>query len=182
MEKFTSSAKIIDGTLILTLPDAIKPVVWQMQLGQTKSSALEVRDMPDGNWMLILKTPRMDVMEIAPFSNKDAAVRALLAVSRAMEKAHGQLGSGNGPYPVPAVVPGRYSSECRRGGWLCRLMKFILYTFMTLFILLILGVGVLWLTHSGSTQDQATTILQAPAPAEAPVGSPIPADQFLNNQ
>ena len=42
--KYTSSAKIVDGILVLSLPDAIHPVVWQMELGQSKSSALEIRE------------------------------------------------------------------------------------------------------------------------------------------
>lgn len=182
MEKFSSSAKVIDGTLILTLPDAIKPVVWQMQLGQTKSSALEVRDMPDGNWMLVLKTPRMDVMEIAPFSNKDNAIRALLAVSRAMEKAHGQLGNSGG-YPLPVIVQGR-------GGvtsWIAKIMKAILYTFMTLFILVVLWLSYMWIRSNSGSQEMAQPALAPPAataeaPPETPVGAPVSADDYLNNQ
>lgn len=180
MEKFNSSAKVIDGTLILTLPDAIRPVVWQMQLGQTKSSALEVREQNDA-WVLLLKTPRADVMEIAPFDSKDKAVRALLTVSRAMEKAHGQIAPNSGTYPVPAIIP-----SCGRFSWLCNLLKGVLYAFLALIILIALLVGYLRLSQSNTDVGQATAPIQAEMPpvtaGEAPVGAAISADDFLNNQ
>ncbi len=178
MEKFSSSAKVIDGTLILTLPDAVTPVVWQMQLGQTKSSALEVREQNDGTWLLVLKTPRMDVMSIAPFATKDRAVRALLAVSRAMEKAHGQIGpyAGNASYPVPAVIP-----SCTRGGILCRILKWIFRAAVIVIAMFLLLVIFLWATRSGSTPATSTAaVTQQAAPPVA--GAPMSADDFLNNQ
>lgn len=87
---YSSSAKIVDGTLILSLPDAVSPVVWRMDLGQAKASALEIREKKNGTFMLTLKTPKGDVNEIAPFDERARALRALMAVSRAMEQAHGQ--------------------------------------------------------------------------------------------
>lgn len=87
---YSSSACVVDGTLILTLPDAITPVVWRMDLGHAKASALEVRNNDDKTFTLTLKTPRGDVNDIANFSVRAQAVRALMAVSHAMERAHGQ--------------------------------------------------------------------------------------------
>ena len=55
---FSASAKVVDGTLILSLPDAISPVVWRMELGHAKSSAIEVREQDNGTFMLTLKTAR----------------------------------------------------------------------------------------------------------------------------
>lgn len=181
MEKFNTSAKVIDGTLILTLPNAVRPVVWQMQLGQTKSSALEVREQNDGNWLLVLKTPRMDVMEIAPFATKEKAVKALMAVSRAMEKAQGQIASysGNAAYPVPAVIPG-----CARFSWLCRLLRGVLYAFLALVLLILLWSGVRWVMGSGAQtpMDQQHSAFQEAPLEQAPAGAPVSADDFLNNQ
>ena len=87
---YTSSAKVVDGTLVISMPDAISPVVWRMDFGHAKSSAIEVRDN-DGHYLLVLKTPKGDVNEIAPFDSKAKAVNALMAVSRAMEQGHGQI-------------------------------------------------------------------------------------------
>jgi len=95
---YTSSAKVVDGALVLSLPDAIAPVVWRMELGQVKSSALEVREKDEGTFMLTLKTPKGDVSEIAPFDERAKAIRALMAVSHAMEQGHGHS------HPVKAVA------------------------------------------------------------------------------
>ncbi len=88
---FTPSAKVIDGTLILSLPDALSPVVWRMELGHAKSSAIEVREQKDGGYMLTLKTPKGDVNDIAPYATRAAAVTALVAISNALEHAHGHI-------------------------------------------------------------------------------------------
>lgn len=86
-----STAKVVDGALILSLPDAISPVVWRWNLGEAKASALEVREAGNGNYKLVLKTPRGDVQDVAPFENKAKAMNALMAVSHAMENAQGQI-------------------------------------------------------------------------------------------
>jgi hypothetical protein len=87
---YSSSAKVVDGTLILSLPDAVSPVVWRWDLGSVKSSALEVREK-EGQFILMLKTPKGDVSEVAPFTERGRALRALMAVSDAMESAHGEI-------------------------------------------------------------------------------------------
>jgi hypothetical protein len=87
---YSSSAKVVDGSLILSLPDAVSPVVWRMELGSVKSSALEVREKGD-LFVLTLKTPKGDVSEVAPFTERGRALRALMAVSSAMENAHGEI-------------------------------------------------------------------------------------------
>ncbi len=88
-EKSTATAKIVDGILVISLPDAINPIVWQMELGQSKASALEVRAGADGTHILTLKTPRQDVQDIAAFTNRDHAVKALMTVSTALENGTG---------------------------------------------------------------------------------------------
>lgn len=90
-EKFVPNAKVVDGVLILSLPDALTPVVWQMELGQSRSSALEVREQENSRFVLTLKTPRQDVQDIATYSKRDLAVKALMIISQALEKAQGQI-------------------------------------------------------------------------------------------
>ncbi|MCE7886965.1 MAG: hypothetical protein DYH13_05615 [Alphaproteobacteria bacterium PRO2] len=85
-----SSARVVDGKLILTYPDAVTPVVWQMDLTQAKASALEVRESPKGV-SLVLKTAKGETVEIAPFATKGEAVEALMAAAKALEGAHGQI-------------------------------------------------------------------------------------------
>ena len=95
--QYESTAKVVDGNLILNLPDAINPVIWRMELGNVKASALEVR-ANDNLFLLALKTPKGEVHDIAPFENRDRAVYALMQVSHALGKAEGKM------TPPPATI------------------------------------------------------------------------------
>ena len=103
---FSPSAKIVDGTLVLSLPNAVSPVVWRMDLGKTKSSAIEVRE-DENLYSLVLKTPQADIYKIARYESKLPATQALICIMEAMSKAQGQFGTapetaGN---RLPVVVP-----------------------------------------------------------------------------
>jgi hypothetical protein len=100
-ESYESSAKVVDGNLIISLPDALNPVVWRMELGSVKASALEVRQHAnDGTFLLSLKTPKGDVHDIAPFDSRDRAVQALMRISNALQNASGKMN------PPSLAVPG----------------------------------------------------------------------------
>lgn len=102
-EDYESSAKVVDGNLIISLPDAINPIVWRMELGSVKASALEVKAHgTDGTFMLSLKTPKGEVHDIAPFQSRELAVRALMRVSAALQGAHGKIAPVTA---VPASTP-----------------------------------------------------------------------------
>lgn len=89
---YESSAKVVDGNLIISLPDAANPVVWRMELGSVKASALEVRkNDATGMHVLTLKTPKGELHEVAPFETRDAAVTALMRVSAALQSAEGKI-------------------------------------------------------------------------------------------
>ncbi len=89
---YESSAKVVDGNLIISLPDALNPVVWRMELGSVKASALEVRPHAnDGTFVLSLKTPKGDVHDVAPFDSRERAVQALMRISNAMQGASGNM-------------------------------------------------------------------------------------------
>lgn len=84
-------ASVVDGKLILSFPEAITPIVWQMDLADAKSSSFEVTQ-EEGTFALVTKkqgAAKKDV--IAPFHNKEDAVTALMATSSALENAHGQI-------------------------------------------------------------------------------------------
>jgi len=88
--KKKSSASVVDGKLILSFPEAITPVVWQMDLNKAKASALEVQERK-GGYTLVLKTPKGENLEIAPFDNRKKAVDGLIAASHALQNAYGQI-------------------------------------------------------------------------------------------
>ncbi len=86
-----STAKVVDGSLILSLPDAVNPVVWRMELGHVKSLALEIGSSKDGNMhTLRVKTPKGEQHEIASFTQKSQAMDTLMAVSAALQSASAQ--------------------------------------------------------------------------------------------
>lgn len=179
-DKYVSTAKVIDGILILSLPDAVSPVVWQMELGQSKSSALEIRDTDHGQFVLTLKTPRQDVLDIATYANRDLAIKALLTTSAALEKGQGQLksahvasavGSANG-YPVPVV------SRPPKSGALCILKKILLW-------LSGIAAGLILLFVVGWLLLAAINVVLSPSAgkvASAPNGGAVSADEFLENR
>lgn len=95
-EAIESRAKIVDGTLILSLPDAISPVVWRMDLGSVKSAAIEIRtnkkEGEEETFTLTIKSTGEKAKDIATFSDNNKAKQALMVVSSAME--HGTSSSG----------------------------------------------------------------------------------------
>jgi hypothetical protein len=169
-EKYASTAKVIDGVLILSLPDAMTPVVWQMELGQSKSSALEIRTNTEGHFSLVLKTPRQDVLDIATYGNRDLAIKSLLVVSQAMEKAQGQLKHAPNTYPVPAIS---YSSQYGTiMPMLKKALKFsaILFGGVVLCALALLILSKVFLGNSTQTASIASG------------NSPVSADEFFESR
>lgn len=109
---YQSSAKVVDGSLIISLPDAVTPVVWRMELASVKASALEVKEHEKG-FMLMLKTPRGETHDIAPFETKEAAVNALMRVSHALQNASGNM------FSVPIAqdnMPPRSAAAAQKKG------------------------------------------------------------------
>ncbi|MEM7680053.1 MAG: hypothetical protein AAF182_03525 [Pseudomonadota bacterium] len=89
-----ASAKVVDGKLVLSLPNALKPTVWQMNFEQYAASSLEV-DGKGESFLLLMKTPDGKSVEIAPFSKREDAVKALVVASKALEQGPGgHFGSG----------------------------------------------------------------------------------------
>ena len=87
-----SSALVVDGKLILTLLEAVSPIVWQMDLDQVKSAALEViEDKKKKAFSLILRNAKGETIEIAPFEEKDKAVHALMITSKALQEGQGKI-------------------------------------------------------------------------------------------
>lgn len=91
--KHRASARVVDGKLILSFPDAVTPVLWQMDLHEAKASALTVSPSSASgtNALLNLKTVRGESTQIAEFSSKEDAVAALMVISQALENAQGQI-------------------------------------------------------------------------------------------
>lgn len=173
-QQTNASARIVDGTLVLSLPDAIAPVVWQMDLGQAKSSALEVQhDEGSSTFALSLKTPRGEAVEVAKFTDRAHALEGLMAASSALENAHGQIRSGVSVGDTTASTS-RCTRTGARGKWLKALLAFfVLFAFFFLWSLS--------QTNSVSTSGSLRTSSSAKATsARNASGVPVSADDFLN--
>jgi hypothetical protein len=167
-----SSARVVDGKLVLSFPHAITPVVWQMDLTQAKASALEVHENKDsGVSTLVLKTPGGSNTDIAPFEKKSQAVEALMAISRALENAQGQIRSGTTPYETVGTVHHHPRRGFTPGKWVAA----VLALFMLLILINIWGSN---LPRSPSSVTQDTSIAQDPA---SQAGVPMSADDFLTS-
>jgi len=116
--EYESSAKVVDGNLILSLPDAINPIVWRMELGSVKASALEVRTQ-ENKFTLLLKTPKGETHDIAPFETRELAVRALMRVSAALQGAQGKIAPGASP---SAAANSGANSEGGSSKWIIALV------------------------------------------------------------
>ena len=152
------TAKVVDNTLVLSLPDAKNPLVWRLDLRQVTSSAFEVRQDGDG-YTLILRGSEKDVRDIAPFSSRKKAVRALMAAGRALEDAQTQ----NDLIAAP--------KKGRAGRWVAGI--------------LLLGVILFFFNVLTSPAIRMATINSTPATGEqgsAPSGVPVPADEFLKGR
>ena len=71
---YKSSAKVVDGKLILSFPNAVNPVVWQMESQEAKASALEVNDNEKSGYDLVLKTLKGERVQVASFAEKELSL------------------------------------------------------------------------------------------------------------
>jgi hypothetical protein len=176
---FSASAKVVDGTLILSLPDAIAPVVWRMELGHAKSSAIEVREQDNGTFMLTLKTPKGDINDIAPYDSRAKAVTALVAISRAMEHAHGEIHPANAPGTAEAPAR-RAKGESRSGSVLTGVAGLVLVGILIVVMMRMfpMPAGIDPAAGNMASGPSAASGFMNPAPA----GEPVSADDFLSRQ
>lgn len=180
---YSASACVVDGTLVISLPDAINPVVWRLELGQARASAMEIRAQDSNVFTLTLKTPRSDVNDIASFSSKARALSALMAISHAMEHAHGQtrpaandvppMPSGTNTLPVPVKTVSARKKTAKGKGVLAGLVAVVL-------IFILLGALVNIAPMPSSTMRNASPA--AGMSSGGTTGVPMSADDFLKNR
>lgn len=176
-----SSASVVDGKLILSLPDAATPVVWQMDLEQAKSSALEVReDTKTGRFALALKTQKGETVDIASYEEKTSAVQALMVTSRALENAHGKIrpAAANSQDAAPGAP--RYAAQ---GGFAPAQPQNSSKASAILAVLLIVFLFMAWAFTIPKASD--TIARNRSAATGAPTtdtGVPVSADDFLSNR
>ena len=173
-QETNASARVVDGKLVLSLPDAISPVVWQMDLTTVKASALEIiHDEARGAYALTLKTIKGENAEIAAFDNRTAALEGLMCASNALADAHGQIRNGeSGGQNVVSAGPAKKTSTGRT------ILK------------ILLGLLLLWIAFSiwaysvphSLTSGNGVANTASSTSAQSSSGVPVSADAFLSGQ
>lgn len=166
-----SSARVVDGSLVLSLPDAATPAVMRLSLEEVKQAALEVIEQ-DGTYVLTLRTSAKESRDIAPFAQREVAVEALMAASRALERGSRQA--------LPANDAGA-AGEAQGGGSL---------KWVGAFCVLALLVWVVWSSATGPNIPRApfdadtnpSSVISAGSVDPNATGVPMSADQFLSRQ
>lgn len=168
---YEASASVVDGKLILSFPNARTPVVWQMDLSEVKASAMEVKG-DKSPFTLTLRTTKGEALEVAPFDTKEEAVEALVAITKALQNAHGLIrpvsaGEGSGITAPPRTTPYVPAGKKRWGRLVLALLVLagILYLFLSL-------------QTAMPVQGDGSYDTAAPAPQN---GVPMSADEFLNS-
>lgn len=91
-----ATALVVDGKLILSFPSAASPVLWQMDLNEVQSCAFEVIEGKDQHsFALVMKNPKGETIQIAPFISREQAIDGLLSASDALKNAHGKIRPAN---------------------------------------------------------------------------------------
>jgi hypothetical protein len=88
--EYGPSATLNGSSLVLSLPDANRPVVWTLDLHKDGHGALTLdQDSETGEYILVFQGTKKgaDVLEIARYSAKGKAVKAMVAASTSMKSA-----------------------------------------------------------------------------------------------
>ena len=185
----TSSAKVADGRLVLSMPDAETPVVWVMDLADSATAVLRLETDKNGYNVLRKYTGKGAAETIAVYRARDAAENALTVSSKALENArNSHLHKGANGQPV--VI--------KRVGWMNRIFHFFLYGWFIIYLSVLMynyvyGTYILTqranaeMAQAGMTTEAPANTAQQPRQAQAnpktgTVGVPLSADDFLNNR
>ncbi|PJB69988.1 MAG: hypothetical protein CO093_09095 [Alphaproteobacteria bacterium CG_4_9_14_3_um_filter_47_13] len=173
---YSSSAKITNNTLILSLPDAMSPVVWRMDLEEMKSAAFEI-EQEDGHYILQMKTPKNDPRKIAPFENRASAMKALMAASHAMEQAQSTMASARIASHHPLSMAAAPSAKKGKTGQIIMALIGVIILGGLLFILTQTGPQ-----KSGISSSTGISRTQTQSGESENVGVPQSADEFLRSR
>ncbi len=177
---YSSSAKVVSDTLVLSLPDAKAPVVWRMDLKNIKAAALEIETTDAGDFMLVMKDASGKKQDIAPFEHKARALKALMAASHAMEHAHGEKeAANNGAAAGTAAAPAAAPAKSKGGQMLAGLIG-IAVLGVLLFMLVRAGPqGQSFSAGNTGAAAPAASMTDGSGRASGQPGVPMSADDFL---
>jgi hypothetical protein len=169
--KVMISADVVDDYLILSLPNALEPVVWRMAMDKIGTAAFEVKQEAKSEKANLILKPKKGTAEIiAPFATKEEAIEALVAASNAMHNGS----THNAPTRKNNIIKNnsKISNSSETQKWIIVLLGAIivigLYSYLTTLIPDTI--------ESNSLSNQASMATNAP---QETTGVPVSADDFL---
>lgn len=154
-----ASARVADGRLIMSMPDAETPVVWMMNLTDAMTSVLRLEMDRQGFFVIRRHGGKGAAETIAVYRDRKPAVQALARASRALEKAR-NTGLG-------AATPST-----------SRIKRFFTYLLVIWFILYVFGLDGVILRRILTLPPETKAVSVNPNA----VGVPLSADDFLKEQ
>lgn len=172
------SARVADGRLIISLPDAETPAVWMLDLAEAVTSVLRLENDRQGFYVIKKHGGKGAAETVAVYRDRARALRALEKTSSALERARSSMTYNGRPIVVRPVS---------------KVVRFFNILLVFWFVLYLLGLDkyALTLLFMPFTADQP--VAAAPAaptapesnntaePGSPPAGVPLSADDFLKS-
>jgi hypothetical protein len=163
---YSASAKVADGRLVISLPDAETPAVWILDLAEASTCVLRIESDRQGLYVIKKHGAKGAAETVAVYRDRDAAQNALHRATRALEKARNN-----------------------RGDRPSRFMRILFWMLTIWFLLYVLNIGRLmvamvanaFLASPQQTSAQVQGSSQQAAPPADSAGVPVSADDFLKN-
>ena len=169
----SASAKVADGRLILSLPDAETPVLWVMDLDEAATAVIRLEVDKQGNNILKKYGAKAAVETVAVYHRRKDAENALVKASAALENARNTR-LRVGPNSQPVIV--------RPASLISRLFTTFLYIWFVVYLSsALLG---MFTGHTIQQPPQNNTTAATTTPDQKDMdaaGVPLSADDFLKN-
>lgn len=167
-----NEVRIAGGKLILSLPEAEAPVVWQMDLSGAQASSFTVsEDKKKKVFSLVSKTQNGEEDVVAVFKEKDQAVDILMQTSGALQGASVDVAGSGDAAVVTAAQPTEDKSD-KYGALIALALIVVLFVVWMMSATSELGGEGIGQVAQGSADV---------APRETS-GVPVSADDFLSSQ
>ncbi len=184
-----ASAKVVDGKLILSFPDAATPVVWTMDVAKAKASAMEVLPKGDsGEHTLTLKSAAGEVIEVATFPSKDDALEGLMITADALENAQGAIRGSNAAVANDSPSPAQSKPKAqKKPGETKRNVMGLVASLLFLGVMIMVWSFIMpdsYFTgeRNVANNNPSSSLAAASADPQNSSGVPVSADAFLGGQ
>ncbi len=166
-----NSAKIVGEKIVLSLPNATTPVVWQMDLNAAQSASFTVQeDKKKKTFNLVLKKDDGAIEDIAPFDTKDTAVAVLMDTADALQNANNNIPE----IAVGAAMQSSANSD-KKNDRIGALLAFAL-------VIVLFGIWLISASNNPPLQEIAQGSETSIAAGTSESGVAVSADDFLNQR